>query len=254
MIVGAQGYTVREFAKEESGIAQTMKRLKEIGFSALQVSAFGQIAPERLKELADEYEIKIVVTHINPDLIRDHTEEVIRSHKILNCPYVGIGMMPDRYRTGEDGLEAFLSDYDLPARKLREHGLKLQYHNHFYEYQKLGGKVILDRMAEETDPELWGFILDVFWTQFGGRCPARQIEMLKGRIDVCHFKDMKICGEERCTAAVMDGNLSWDEIIAACEKTGIPYAMIEQDECYGKNPFDELKLSHDNLQAAGIRF
>lgn len=74
-------------------------------------------------------------------------------------------------------------------------------------------------MAVKTDPELWGFILDVFWTQYSGRCPARQIEMLKGRIDVCHFKDISMYGKEQRTAPVMEGNLCWDEIFAACEKT-----------------------------------
>ena len=90
------------------------------------------------------------------------------------------------------------------------------------------------------------------------RCPkkgiAKQIEMLKGRIDVCHLKDMRIVGEERRTAAVMDGNLAWDEILAACESAGVEYAMIEQDDTYGINPFDELKLSHDNLQTLGVKF
>ena len=254
MIIGAQGFTIRDFTKDEAGIAVSLKRLHDIGYRALQVSAFGPIAPERLRALADENEMKIVVTHTNPERIRSDTAAVIREHQILGCPYVGIGMMPEKYIGSLDGLNAFLADFDEAARMLHENGLKLQYHNHFCEYEKFDGKLAIDMMAAKTDPELWGFILDVFWTQYSGRCPARQIEMLKGRIDVCHFKDISMYGKEQRTAPVMEGNLCWDEIFAACEKTGVQWAMVEQDETYGENPFDELKKSHDNLHAAGMRF
>ena len=52
---------------------------------------------------------------------------------------------------------------------------------------------------------------------------------MAGRIDVIHFKDMKMHGHEQRFAAVMDGNMDFVSIIDACEKTGIQYAMIEQD-------------------------
>ena len=56
MIIGAQGFTIRDFTKNETGIAASLKRLHDIGYRALQVSAFGPIAPERLRALADESE------------------------------------------------------------------------------------------------------------------------------------------------------------------------------------------------------
>lgn len=49
MIIGAQGFTIRDFTKDEAGIAVSLKRLHDIGYRALQVSAFGPIAPERLR-------------------------------------------------------------------------------------------------------------------------------------------------------------------------------------------------------------
>ena len=254
MIIGAQSFTVRDYTKDESGISASLKKLHDIGYRAIQVSAFGPIAPERLRELADENELKIVVTHTNPERILNDTEAVIREHKILGCSHVGIGMMPERYIGSLDGLNAFLSDIDRASRELHENGMKLQYHNHFFEYQKFDGALAIDIMAEKTSPELWGFILDLFWTQYSGRCPAKQIEMLAGRIDICHFKDLSMYGKEQRTAPVMEGNLCWDEIFAACEKAGIPWAMVEQDETYGEDPFSEMKKSYDNLCAAGMRF
>lgn len=91
-------------------------------------------------------------------------------------------------------------------------------------------------------------------TQYGGRCPAHQVELLKGRIDVMHFKDLSIVGQERRTAPVMEGNLAWEELFEACRNAGVEYAMVEQDDTYGQDPFDELRISHDNLLRAGMEF
>ena len=254
MIVGAQGFTVREFAKDEAGIAETMRKLAAIGYKTLQVSAFAPIAPERMREFADENGLKIIVTHTAPDRILNDLEAVAREHEIYGCKHVGIGMMPQKYTGSVEGMRAFLKDFDRASRVFREHGQKLHYHNHCFEYQRFDGVPLIDMMAEETDPDLWGFILDLFWVQAGGRNPATEIRRFEGRIDVVHFKDYTVEGWERRFAPIMEGNLEWDEIFEACRDTGIPYAMVEQDDAYGRDPFDELRISHDNLLKAGFDF
>ena len=254
MIIGAQGFTVRAFAQDEAGIARTMKRLSDIGYRALQVSAFGAIAPERLRDLAGENGIDIVVTHTSPDRILAEPEAVSRDHATFGCKHVGIGMMPQKYMGSLEGLRAFISDFDRASRIFRENGQKLHYHNHCFEYEKFGGRPLMDYFVEETDPELWGFILDVFWVQAGGRSPAAELRRLEGRIDVCHLKDYAVSGWDKRFAPVMEGNLEWDEIFDACRDTGIKYAMVEQDDAYGRDPFDELKTSLENLKKAGFEF
>ena len=52
----------------------------------------------------------------------------------------------------------------------------------------------------------------------------------------------------------MEGNLAWEELFEACRNAGVEYAMVEQDDTYGQDPFDELRISHDNLLRAGMEF
>ena len=254
MIIGAQGFTIRNFAQNEADLRVTAKKLHDIGFKTLQVSAFGDIDPHIIREICDENDLKIIITHTDQQLILGIPEKVIENHRIMGCNHVGIGMMPQKYTGSLEGMRAFLKDYTPVADKLYDAGMKLHYHNHGFEYEQFENKCLLDWMAEETDPEKWGFILDVYWTQFGGRSPSRQIIELGDRIDVIHFKDMKMHGHEHRFAAVMDGNLDFDAILDACREVGIQYAMIEQDDCYDRDPFDELALSAKNLIAAGCRF
>ncbi len=254
MKIGAQGYTVRSFAQNERDLRETARKLKEIGFRTLQVSAFGPMDPKVIREICDENGLSITVTHTDPKRILEDTEGVIRDHGVLGCRHVGIGMMPEKYRGSLEGMRAFLSEYDEAAKRLADAGMKLHYHNHAFEYEKFGGKCLIDWMRDETDPERWGFILDVYWTQYGGRDPAEEILNFAGRIDVLHLKDAKMAGFERRFAAVGDGNLSLAPILEAASDAGVPCAMIEQDDCYGKDPFDELALSAKNLLALGCVF
>ena len=153
MIIGAQGFTIRNFAQNEADLRVTAKKLHDIGFKTLQVSAFGDIDPHIIREICDENELKIIITHTNPQLLLENTEKVIENHRIFGCEHIGIGMMPQKYTGSLEGMRAFLSDYKTAADKIYDEGMKLHYHNHGFEYEQFGGKCLLDWMAEETDPE-----------------------------------------------------------------------------------------------------
>ena len=42
-------------------------------------------------------------------------------------------------------------------------------------------------------------------------------------------------------------------LCAAAEKAGTKYAFVEQDDCFGEDPFDCLKKSYDFLASRGYR-
>ena len=47
--IAAQLYTLRDFTKTPADIASTMKKVKEIGYDAVQCSALGPIEASELK-------------------------------------------------------------------------------------------------------------------------------------------------------------------------------------------------------------
>ncbi len=253
MKLGAQMYTVREFTQNEKDIAETFKKIAKIGYETVQVSAIGDILAHRLDEIAKENNIEIVVTHTNQDRILNDTEKVIEEHKIFGCKHIGIGSMPQIYQKGGlDGIKAFIKDYEKAANIIADNGLKLHYHNHAFEFERYGNITGFDYMVEHMDKNLWGFILDTYWVHYAGCDAAEYVNELRGRIDVLHLKDMKIINNEQKMAAVFEGNMPFSAIIKAAMSTGVPYAMVEQDDCGGENPFDMLKLSYKNLVKVGL--
>ena len=50
---------------------------------------------------------------------------------------------------------------------------------------------------------------------------------------------------------VGEGNLDWAPIIDQAVASGAEYLFIEQDQQYGRDPYDCLRTSRDNLVALG---
>ena len=93
-MIAAQMYTVRDFTKTISDIVESVKKVKAIGYDAMQVSGFGPIDPAELKKIADDNNIEICATHTGFDRMRDDTQAVIDEHLLWNCKYPAIGSLP----------------------------------------------------------------------------------------------------------------------------------------------------------------
>lgn len=252
MKIGAQLYTVRNFIQTPEGVAETFRKIADIGYKYVQVSAIGPIAAERLGEIAKENGLEIVITHTSPDRILNETAQVIAEHRQFGCSNIGIGYMPEQYHGKLEGYRQFIKDFDRAAHEIADAGMQLYYHNHNFEFGKENGVTFFDFMVSETDPKAWAFLLDTYWVQMGGRTPAVQLEALAGRTKIVHLKDLAIVGEEQRMAPVLEGNLDFASFFTVCDKIGVEYAMVEQDLCYELDPFAALAKSYENLKKAGF--
>jgi len=247
MKIGAQLFTVREFTQTVSDFADTVKKIADIGFDCVQISAIGSnITPQAVVNICKTYNLEIVITHTNPTRIIEETAAVIEEHKIMGVKYIGIGSLPSIYGQSKEGYRKFISEYSMAAKAIKEAGLQFMYHNHQNEFEKFDGKTALDYMLEEF-PDA-GFTLDTYWVQAGGGDPAFWIRVMAGRVDVLHLKDYTIVAGERRMAEVMEGNMNWQAIFQAAKEAGVKYGLIEQDDCYGKDPFECLRTSLKNIK------
>lgn len=252
MLIGAQTYTVREYTQNEQDFRQAMKRIADIGYKSVQLSAIGPIAPEILREVCDQNGLRIVLTHTNPDRMLSDTEGVIRDHDIMGCRYIGVGMMPERYRSAE-GVHQFVKDYLPAARKMADSGKLLMYHNHHLEWQKVDGKRnMMDVLLEGFAPELMGVTLDTYWVQAAGADIGDTIDSMQDRIPCVHLKDMAVEGFETRMAVVGEGNIPFDRILRQLKGLGkTEHILVEQDRCYGEDPFECLRRSFNYLKELG---
>lgn len=248
MELGAQLYTLRAYTQTAADLDYTLGQVAGIGYKTVQISAIGPIPAQVVRDLCDKHGLKIVLTHTDPRRILEDTQAVIEEHEVMGCEYIGIGMMPEKYRTPE-WLWHFAEDYKEPAKKIAAAGKRLLYHNHNLEFQKFGGRLVMDTLLESFAPEELGIILDTYWVQMGGADVCDWLGKLKGRIPCVHLKDMAVRGMEPIMAPVGEGNLPWAKILQTLrEQGGTQHLLVEQDICQG-SPFDCLRVSYQNLQA-----
>ena len=89
-LIAAQLFTLRDYLKTPDDIRASLARVREIGYTAVQVSALGPIAPDELQRVAAENGLEIVATHISYQRIVEEPQAVIDDHKLWNCRHVGI--------------------------------------------------------------------------------------------------------------------------------------------------------------------
>ena len=249
--IGAQYFTLREYANTIEDFEETCKKVAEIGYKIVQISGT-PLAAADMRPVLDKYGLKVVVTHRAYEDFRDHLEEIIDYNKTLGCEICGIGAMPGYSRESSENLSEFIEGINKAGRLLRKEGLYLGYHNHAFDFVKLDGKLIMERLMQETNPENVKFIVDTYWLQVGGMNPAGFIRNLGERAMAIHYKDLKPKADNTIEMAeIGEGNLDWEEITKACEEAGARWVLVEQDICQ-RNPFESLKMSYDYLTTKGF--
>ncbi|PAE27625.1 sugar phosphate isomerase [Paenibacillus sp. 7884-2] len=264
---------------EEIGAYETMKRLHELGFRAVEVSQIPMTVEnvQALKQASEEFNIEIAALSagLEPMLpgapgetLSKDFEKIVEDCKTLNCNYIRIGMLPLNVMGDKDQILAFIERAEAMAERLAAHGIELYYHTHHIEFQKYDGEYLLDMMKNNTSK--LGFELDVHWIQRAGVNPVTFIQEYKDRIALLHLKDYRIgkldVNEDDLKdmaaffhkftnliefAEVGEGNLDIPAVIAAGLESGAKYFLIEQDDTYGRDPFDCLQTSAENLKKLG---
>lgn len=256
--VGAQLYTVRNFCKDLPSFSETLKKVADIGYRYVQVSGCVDTESEWLKEELKKNDLTMVLTHTAKDkLLSGDLKSVAKWHQDLQCKNVGLGHFAFKAEDDSDYQE-FKATYLPIAKELKEYGMQFCFHHHDREFKKLpNGNTVLEQILTDFKPDECKIIMDTFWVQAGGGNPADWIRKLKGRAEILHLKDFRVRPWTDRTplnyfASLGNGLLNFDSILRTAEESDVKTLLVEQDDCYGLDPFDELKKSYEYLKAKGL--
>ena len=240
--LAAQLFTLYKYIRTPEDVAKTLPKVRETGYEAIQVSGMCPIDEAELMKIAADCGLTICATHEAGAKICDEPEAVIERLKKLNCRHTAYAYPHLPLKTKADVL-ALAGKLNNAAIAMAKEGLTLSYHNHAIEFARIEGELILDLIYQNA-PAL-NAELDTFWVQTGGQNPVDWIKRFPGKQPLLHLKEYGIIDRERKMLSVGSGNLNWKEIIAAGAAGGVEYFIVEQDDCNGLDPFDELKRSYN---------
>ena len=244
-MIAAQLYTVRDQIKDPSRLGGVLGRLREIGYSAVEVAGLGPISSERFSQELARAALTACAAHAPLERLTGDLAAVAAECREWGCRYVVVPGLPNEYRSGT-GLRRFARVAGDLARDLQPFGLKLAYHNHSFELERWDGQTGLEALFGATPAETLHAELDTYWLQYGGADPAEWIFRLKDRVPLVHLKDMAVVEGKTVMAEVGEGNLDWARILDACRTAGTEWLVVEQDECR-RDPMESLAISFRNL-------
>lgn len=246
--VGLQLYTLRDHIKTPQDIARSMKKVRQIGYQAVQVSGMGPIDEAELVKILNGEGLTLAATHENGDQILNDPQAVVARLKKLNCKYTAYPYPRDQDLKSLEGALALAKKLDHAGKVLHDAGQVLTYHNHDIEFLKINGKPVLEYIYENTNPQYVQGEPDTYWIQAGGASPLEWCQKLKNRLPLLHMKDYKITADIKpAICEIGSGNINFKPIIKAAEENGCVWFLVEQDTCDG-DPFDSVKMSFDYIK------
>jgi sugar phosphate isomerase/epimerase len=265
---------------DELGAYETMRKVRELGYGAVEVSQIPMTAENvaELKRASEDFDIKIAALSaaLEPMLpgapgetLTNDFEKIVNDCKTLDCNFLRIGMLPLTCMGHKDKIMEFIEKAEAMAHRLAEYGIELYYHTHHLEFQKYDGEYLLDIIKNNTSK--LGFELDVHWIQRAGENPIEFVKKYAGRISLLHLKDYRIGQMDLSEvdfkdmakfmqvftntiefAELGEGNLDIKAITEAGLESGAQYFLVEQDNTYGRDPFECLEISANHLRKLGF--
>lgn len=231
-----QLYSVRrQLAEDFDG---TLARLADLGLT--QVEPFDLVGdPAGLREALDRNGLTAPTAHtrLTTGLSLD---EVFEAANTVGVTTVIDPMIdPDRW-TSADGVRGVADELSAAAAKAAEHGLRLGYHNHAFEWENtVDGRPALEAFVDLLDPAVV-LELDTYWAAVGGQEVPEAIRRLGDRVRFLHLKDGPITKNNLEQLPLGEGAMPVDRIVDAATSLEIP--VLEFDD-YDGDIFDGVRRS-----------
>jgi sugar phosphate isomerase/epimerase len=265
--VGLQLYTVRFAMKDD--FEGSLARVAAIGYKEAELAEFAQApdgavtyfgrSPKEMRAALDRHGLSSPSTHVKySSLSPENFPKVIEASNILGNEYIVMPWIEEADRKQPDVWKKAAALFNRAGEDCKKAGIQLGYHNHWFEFLPVEGKLPYDTLLAETDPALVKMELDLCWITVAGGDPLNYFKRYPGRFPLVHAKDAKAIPTMSAAGAqnfgdtfsdmadVGSGIIDWKKIFAQSKKAGIKHFFVEYDK--PKAPLDSIKASYDYLE------
>ncbi|GGS04101.1 sugar phosphate isomerase [Streptomyces rubiginosohelvolus] len=239
--IGMHLYTMR--TPLAADFAGTLEQLAEIGYATVGVSGRHGNSPAAIRQMLDRTRLKAVLEHVGYDIVTGSgLPQALEDVHTLGGQWIVVPSLPGSLHS-PDGYREVARQFNRVGLAARESGLKLLYHNHGSDHEVVDGVSLYDILLNETDPELVGFELDLYWAADGGSSdPGELFVRHRGRFPALHVKDMAPNGD---FADVGSGILDFPAMFDTARQGGVKQWLVEHDA--PADPFASARASYRYL-------
>ena len=256
--ISVQLYSLREYAEKD--FVGVLKRVADIGYKGVEPAGFWNLRPSEMKKMVEDLGMKIYSSH-SPWAQPWNLGECMEIADILGLKRVVCGYGPDDFKD-LDAIKATAEKTNKMQEFLAANGFQLFQHNHYWEFERIDGKLKYEIYAELC-PNV-KFEIDSFWsTNKGTENPVEMLNKFADRTVLLHMKD-GVCtqkaGGGETVNGLLDmkidlmplgtGSLPIKDIVTAAPES-VETIVVELDYC-NTEMFKAIEMSYKFMTENGL--
>jgi sugar phosphate isomerase/epimerase len=224
--IGIQLYTVRAAAAKDLG--GTLERIARIGYNEVEFAGYFGHSPKQVHHMLAATGLRAPSTHLDYSAIAKSWEQSIADSVAIGHQWITIAWVDEAQRKTLDDWKRVADTFNSAAATARKAGLRFAYHNHDFEFARVGDSSLFDVLLKKTDPAVVDLEMDVYWVTKAGADPLALIRQHPGRFPLLHLKDATAAPARRMVE-VGAGTIDFKAILAADHGT-LKHAFVEHDD------------------------
>lgn len=261
--IGLQLFTVR--TEMEKDFEDTLKKVAAIGYKEVEFAGYFDHSPKEIRQILDRQGLIAPAAHVTYQNIVSNWQQAVEAAQIIGHTYL-VNVIIDPNLLGESNIWHRAAEVFNHAGEIsKKAGIQFAYHNHYFEFFPINGKLPYDILLEECDPELVKMEMDFCWAVSVKQDPLAYLQLYPGRFPLVHLKQLKKLPERTPgdevgpilrdrmlpdLADVGDGIINWKQTLVQSIAAGVRHFFVEHDA--PQLPFESVQTSYEYLQ--NLRF
>jgi len=251
--IGVQLYSVKDELPND--FVGTLKKLSAIGYSEVEPYGFDgdKFFGHTMKELSGivkDMGMIITGSHCNVGILPEDTnakewdywKKCAASLKSGGAKWAIQAWIPEA-KTMDD-LKRTVAYFNHAGEICKAGGMKFGFHNHYDEFHKIEGEIILDYLIKNTDPKLVSFQMDMGHVVNGGGDCLRYLRDFPGRFHLWHASDFDTASRKYIETG--KGSVPYPALFELAKSSGMECLIVEQET--SNDIFASLKMDFDYLK------
>ncbi len=254
--IGVQLYTVRDLMKDD--FDGTIAKVAQIGYKEVEFAGYFGRTGKQVRAVLDKNGLTAPSTHVQYDELDEKFPSVIETSKEIGLQYVICPWIPEDLRKSPDIWKQASAKFNKCGEQCKNAGLQFGYHNHWFEFLPVDGKLPYDQLLKDCDANLVKMEMDLCWITAAGGDPIKYFNEYPGRFPLVHVKDIKKlpkvseAGGQNFgdslneLTSVGSGIIDWKKIFSYSDKAGIKHYIVEHDK--PEHPLENIAASYQYLE------
>ncbi len=243
--ISIQLYTLRDYTAKD--MRSVLERVAGIGYAGVEPAGFGDLSAPEFRSVVEGLGMRVSSTHVQGRVDGDDLDRIADEAAAIGAPYMVVPYLPPEKFTDAESVQRLASRVSGAVEAAESRGMKLGYHNHWFEFVRVDGRTAFDVFVEALDPRVV-LEVDVYWAQTGGVDPAALVKELGPRAPLLHVKDGP-CTNDDAMLAVGDGKVDVPAVLGANDS--VEWHIVELDR-YDGNMWDAVERSYAYLTSNGL--